>query len=270
MGNQWLFPDGTILPVVSGGSDEGLNLPTSIPLNQPDPEPEYSDFARGILDKIPETDRPIVGKYIKDWDGNVTKQFQKIHEEYKPYKELGPVEDLLAAREFIQRISDDPLGFYDDITSALRENGMLGKDDDGQPSGGLPEFEGLPEQFVTQFKSMEERLNQWEEKFGSFEQEKETERAIAQVDNLLKTLHNDHGDFDEEFVLSKLANGASPEDAIKSWNDLIQKVQQPKKAAPNLIPGAGAIPNGQVDLSKMNPQEKLKYLAQRIEQAANS
>lgn len=271
MGNQWLFPDGKVLPVVSGGSDEGdLDLPMGFPSlgnEEPSSEPQFSEFAQGILNQIPEEDRGVVSRYISTWDGNVTKQFQKIHEQYKPYKELGPVDDLRDAFEFIQLLNEDPLRFYNSVTAALREHGMLGNDDDYDQGNGYPEFDGLPDQFVKQFQTMEQRLAQFESQFGEFQQSLTQKEQIAQVDNLLKTLHNEHGDFDEEYILSKLANGYSPEDAINSWNKLVEKYQQPKKSAPNLIPGAGAVPSGQVDLSKMPHDEKLKYLANRIAQA---
>lgn len=265
MENQWLFPDGKVLPVVSGGSDD-LNLPTGIPSLETQPsEPEFSDFAQGVLKDIPETDRPYVEKYMKQWDSNVTKKFQSIHEEYKPYKELGPVEDIQSALQVIQLMNEDPIRFYETVTNALKEHGMLGNE--GQDDLNLPEFEGVPPQFVEMFNNMKTEFESFKNEYGGFKNELTQKEQIQQVDNLLKDMHNKHGEFDEDYVLLKLSQGYEPDDAIKSFQESISKYSSPRKPAPVLIPGAGSVPSGQVDFSKMSKTDRIAYAAQRIQEA---
>ena len=158
-GNKWKFPDGTILPVISGGDETNFEIPaldlgdipvkdspTEPPVGESEPPPpEFSEFAQGILNKIPEQDRNIVAKYIKDWDGNVTKKFQEIHENYKPYKEFGSVEDLKTAMEIISQMNNDPIGFINLMQEALKESGFdMGTEEEYEESGSaLPEYENV-------------------------------------------------------------------------------------------------------------------------------
>lgn len=266
MGNNWLFDDGTILPVISGGSDDSLNLPSSIPgLGETNSDPvgdDLSDFARGVLNEIPEEDRPIVQKYIKTWDGNVTKKFQDYSTKLKAYEPYGSPDELSERLQFIELMDSDPIAFYNFVGDAIKELGLMPTEDNNT---GLPEFEGVPEQFVQEFQSMKQMLEETREQLGSFTSSIEEERQVAQVDNLLKNMHNTFGDFDDEYVLVQIANGATPEAAIQKYNGLAEKFGSPsRKPAPKLITGAGNVPNGQVDLSKMTHKEKLEYAARRL------
>lgn len=268
-GNKWLFDDGTVLPVVSGGSDD-LDLPTGIPSLETDSQTELSDFAQGILKDIPEEDRPIVSKYLPVWDGNVTKKFQEYSNKLKPYEQFGSPDELEEVIQFIGLMNEDPLRFYQSVESTLREHGML-PNNDGPVGSNLPEFEGIPDEFVQRYSKLESELSELKGWRESTEAERQQQEQIKQVDNLLKEMHTKHGDFDEEYILAKLVNGADPDTAIKAWQKTIEKYGSPsRKPAPNIIGGAGNVPNGQVDLSKMGRQEKLKYAAERLQQALGS
>lgn len=260
-----MFPDGKTLPVVEGGSDDFV-IDTNLGV-EPAPQNEFSDFAQGILNGIPETDRPIVSKYIKDWDGNVTKKFQSIHEQYAPYKDLGPVEDVQEALNWIGMLNEDPIQFYNLIGQALKENNMF-PDDETDDYDTLPEFEGLPPQFVDRFSNLEQRMAKFMDSFEQFQSSTQEEKQIQQIDKLLSEMHTKHGEFDEDWVLMQISRGVSPDDAIKAFQEnIVQKYSSQKRPAPTLISGPGSVPSGQADFSKMTKEEKMAYAVQRLQAA---
>lgn len=264
MGNQWVWPDGKVLPVISGGSDDGLNLPTVIPGLDSDDD-ELSEFARGILNEIPEEDRSIVQKHIKTWDGNVTKKFQEYTGKLKPYEELGSLEDVQAALEVIQLMNEDPLEFYNQITAALNQHGIL-KEDAPMTDFNLPEYEGLPEPVVQKIQQLEEMLSGTSSRFDEFMASQEEAKVMQQVDSLLSTLHNKHGEFDEDWVLMQMSRGVAPDDAVKAFHsNVVQKYSSPRKPPAALLGGAGSVPSGQADFSKMTQQEKKAWAVQQLQ-----
>ena len=252
--------------VPEGSAFAGITVPQ---MDLPKKEVELSDFAKGVLNEIPEMDRPVVQKYINTWDGNVTKRFQSIHDEYKPYKELGDYEQVVHAMQVASLLNEDPIAFINIIKDALGEE-MSDPDPVGQNRSVLPEFEGLPEEFVTKFRSMEERLGAIDTDYQNTKQALTEKEQFAQLDGLMANMHTRHGDFDERYVLMEMASGLEPEDAIKAWQQTIDKYgSSPRKPPPNLVRNGGSIPASQVDLSKLSPTDRKRMLSQALD-AANS
>ncbi len=281
VGRKWLFSDGTVLPVISGGFD--IEVPNiggdpsggdpTVTNDQPpvgSESSEISEFAQGVLKNIPDQDRAIVQKYMKDWDGNVTKKFQEIHKEYEPYKAYGSVEDLASTQEIISMINDNPMEFYNRMTQALRDSGMLEDDNmsGNEEVSNLPEFEGVPKEFVEKFQQTQEQLNRVMEYIEGDSTAKEQKELLQRFDARVAELHTTHGDFDEDYFITKLSQGYSEEEAIKAWNDTLEKHGSPRKPAPINLPGNGGVPNrNQVVPSKMNKQDRISYGRQLLEQA---
>jgi len=256
----------------------GLNLPTTIP-NLPvggsEGEVELSDFAQGILSQIPEEDRPVVGKYYKDWDKNVTKRFQSIHEEYKPYKELGEPNDIKDALQWIGMLNEDPVTFVKNIQQAMKESGIMWDDDieEEEETSNLPEYEGLPQSVVDKIRALEETIGGLTESVNNFTMTSQEEKEQAALDNLLGSLHNEYGNFDDDWVTLQIARGMEPSEAAEAFfSEFIPKYsssQATRKPAPNLFSGAsGSVPN-QVDTSTMTKAEKMAMAVAAL-QAANN
>ncbi len=248
--------------------------PVSDNLNaQEEIEPEYSEFAQGILNEIPETDRAVVGKYIKTWDGNVTKKFQSYTDKLKGYEALGEIEYLENLNNWNEMLNNDPVQFMTLLKQAMDEEGIkmsdVSNDKGDRDFSPLPEFEGVPQQFVDRYQNLEKTVNDLNSKFGSFNEEKENERIQIQLDSMMKDLHTTHGKFNDDFVLVQLSRGVSAEDAIKAWNDEIKQYSSPQKAPPNVMHGSGGIPSGQADISKMSKEDKRKMMIEAFQVAGS-
>lgn len=232
-----------------------------------DPSTEGGDtdsLADGFLKDIPEADRAIVEKYVRDWDGNVTKKFQSIHEQYRPYKEIGADPDILrASYGLVMALQDNPKEILQQLQESLAE--FMNDETDDQPVGGqlsgLPEYEGLPPSVVEKMQALEKQTQELAQFKAQLEQQQREAQEMAQLDKVLKEMHTKHGDFDDDYVLVQLANGLPPDKAIEKYNQLVEKVSsRQKKPAPTLL-GNGSLPSGQVDASKKSGMSRKDLVA---------
>ena len=69
--------------------------------------------------------------------------------------------------------------------------------------------------------------------------------------------------------MAQMLNGVEPEEAVKAYQDFVNKVKTESRRppTPKTIGAGGAIPNQQVDPSKLNPQETRNLAAQMLKQA---
>lgn len=233
-----------------------------------------------FLSKIPDQDQAIVAKYIKDWDSGVTRRFQQIHEQYKPYKDLGPVEEVMSAMQINSALMADPIAFYNDLKNTideLRAEGYLDVEIEEELGIDLGTGENPQQQQFQQpqadprdakIAQLEEMLNGMNGKFEEFTQSQQQQQQMQELDNMMKALHNEHGNFDDEYFLVQLQNGYSPEQAIEKWNNLVAGVSsQPRRTPPPLLGGNGNIPSGQVDPSKLSAEDRIKFMVGQLNAA---
>lgn len=224
---------------------------------------DYSEFTRGVLSSIPETDRPVVAKYIKDWDGNVTRKFQEIHQTYRPYLEMGDIEDIQYAKYYTSMMQNDPVQFIKELTAAMREAGMSTDDlfqNDEQYEGHVPQ----PNQEHQIPKEWQNRMEQYEQMLGSvyqqqqsFQQQQMESRQMQQLDRLMDDMHKMHGDFDDDWFLLQLEKGATPDQAINAYKDRFGSPE--RKPAPRILNGNGAVRQDQVDPSRLSDTDRKAY-----------
>lgn len=235
-----------------------------------------------FLSKIPEQDRPIVGKYVKDWDGNVTRKFQELQGQLKPYKELGNLEEIQKARQFYnvwqtngEQVFGNLLkGFFqhygDDAYNRL--NAMLGIEA-AQMAEEQQEWEYETEEEDPrdiQLQNMQQELEEfraWREQQESYVEE---QQASAQLDDMLAGMHNVRADIPEKFILQGIAAGSNPEQIIAFYDELAANrgsQNTPRNTPPPVMGGQGGVPSGQVDVSKLDRKGRTALVAQFLEAA---
>ena len=270
------------LEEVTFGSDEAPPVEEVVP--------SESEIYHGFLNNIPEQDRQIVGRYAKDWDGAVTKQFQKIHEQYKPYKELGDIEALQQAQQFVSRFNEMPLEVFQVFKQGLIEHFgedfedqlMNGQDEDVEyedgeyeddDDGDYEEIE-LPDaviDFLEQIGATVDDINSWkEQQEAAAEEQYENE----QLDKLLKDVHNTLlqgyklDSDDDDWLLIQMSKGKEPKEAAEAWIKKFGSQQSGNpRIAPRIMSGQGGVPNDQVDLAKLKGQDRKNAVAAILEQA---
>lgn len=221
------------------------------------------DRVNPFLANIPDNDRQVVEKYVKDWDAGVTKKFQSIHEQYAPFKGADPGE-YQQAMQLFQLAQTDPVTLYNSLKQWVEANDMSDDNievmDDEDSSD---DYSGLPESAVKQIKALRSQILDMNGKLTDKLTKDENERQLAELDKTMNKLHDKHGDFDDEAVLLRMRRGLDPEAAVKDYNQWLETVissrTKPKPAFPTLGSNGGS-PLGQVDRSKLNDSKVRKNL----------
>lgn len=234
---------------------------------------EYSpsELANQFLEAVEENDRPIVSKYINQWDAGVTRRFQDLRNQLQPYEELGAEPDALEEAWYLyQTLEENPKAVYDAMLANPLIAQQLGlespqtqpqqKPDNGSQGQKPPseELQGqLPPEFQQQFEKNNRVLEALAEYVLQDEERKKQEQEDQQLDEYIGLLKQEFGDFDEDYVLVKMYNGMDAEGAVKEWQNKVQSLvnesQQRTKNAPPVLSSSGG--NGV-------PQEQPQSLAQ--------
>lgn len=237
-------------------------------MQQPEPE-QLNEFAQGILNQIPVEDRPIVQKYIRDWDKGVTQHLQKVAEQYEPYKELGDIEDIQYARYYASMMQNDPAQLIRELTAAMKEAGMSTdnlltqeENDDDQNSQGE-----VPKQYLQKVGELEKMLGTVYEQQQQFQQSQLEQQQLAQLDKLMSDMHSQHGDFDDDWFLLQLEKGKSPDQAIEAYKERFGSPT--RKPPPAILSGNGAVRQDQVDPSKLSEKDRKAYALQILQANLN-
>jgi len=231
------------------GNQNGNGQPTP-PVGQ---DPNAADaFVNEFLKNVAPEDLPHVEKYYKDWGAKVTQSSQAKSEELQRYLDLGVDFDSIVAAVNLMKIGDtDPLMLYNQIGEYLKEEGLL-KMPGEQEQEVDSMFDGASPELVKKFKDMEAKTTKFEQFQQTIEQERTNAAGQQELDKMMKELHTKHGEFDEMAVLARIMNGHKPDDAVKDYNDYLNKNYNPKpKATAPPVLGGGRTAVDQVDSSKI-------------------
>ena len=108
-----------------------------------------------------------------------------------------------------------------------------------------------------------EELREWR---SSFEQAQEDAVGQAQLDSVLQDMHNNYGQFDDNFILLQLSQHGNVEQAIQAWNQLLGQYgsPQPQRQAPRIMGGQGGVPSGQVNTEQLRGKDRREMVANML------
>lgn len=227
-------------------------------------------LATGFLSRIPEQDREIVGKYVSQWDAGVTRRFQELHGKYKPYEDLGELENLQRAKEIYDILEQEPERIYSalhelyadqqngQVDPQQQQNGLEGEEE-SPLQGALTELQGKFDQQTQVLEAVAQYiLNQQQ-----VTQESKEDQELTDYMGLLK---QEYGEFDDDYVLTKMYHGMSGEDAVGAWKELIQgqvnQSNQPMAGLPAILSNSGgsALPVGETQRLGSIPSKDVQAL----------
>lgn len=224
-----------------------------------------------FLNGVAEEDRPIVGKYINDWDKGVQQRFQQIHDEYAPFKGLDP-DDVQTALQLKNMLDNEPEFFYETIKNFLAEQGIEVNEQEEIPGSGLPpEYEGLPPALLERLGTVEQALSVFGQSLMDDRQSQQEAAEMAELDSVMDALHNEYGTFDDRWVLSRIAGGQDPESAVQEYAEWVNELVSShggRVSAPPIMGGSGQVPSGQVDVSKLSRGQTVDMVAKILQAAA--
>lgn len=228
------------------------------------------------LSEIPdEVQRKLMEPHAKRWDGMVTQRFQKIRDEYKPFKESGLTADTVSrAAQLYQMLETNPQQVFTGLAQALGYAHLLQQGQQqsqypqqAQPQGSsvppstLPsEFDELDPVVAQHIQTLNERYEQQSTMLNNIAQllvarEKSQQEAQqqAQLDFELQSLRQKHGNFDENYVLTQMYAGMTGEQAVQAYKAAIQQAvnaAQTQQPSPPFMGGGAAPPQETFDPRK--------------------
>ena len=210
-----------------------------------------------FLKNVNPADRPVLERYLKDWDANVTRRFQAIHDQYRPYKNLGDLDTIQSAMAVYQMLGNDPMQIHRLLETELAEELAQQRAAQGQqvpqqvvqPGAEQPHeiWGSMPPAAVEKLGQMEQLLTAMAQRLIDGDQKQKQADDDSKLEATLNSLREKYGDFDEEYVLSKMFRGSKPEEAVQAYKTFVQGIvsQNGGRPVPKVLTGAGSIPTGQ-------------------------
>lgn len=232
-------------------------------------EANPDDLASPFLAKIPEVDRNVVAKYINEWNRGVTQRFQSIHDQYRPFKGADP-DEYQNAIALTRLVNEQPEQVFQQLAEHLGYD--LEDDDDVQYQGSdnpWAEY-GVPDELAQEFQQMREINEALAAKVMSMDTATQDEADQQALDDLLDDLHEQYGEYNEDFVMTQILRGMNPEQAVQAWNQEIQNSINSRgssKPPPTILGGSGTVPQSGVDPRKMSGKDVRQYIADQLTHA---
>lgn len=247
------------------GSDEGTDFLLADEAVAKGGHPAWQE----ILDAIPEQYREAVMPTLEKWDKGVQNRFQSLHSKYEPLKafEQADPQQIEMGLNLLERINEDPRAVYDLMRTTY------GFDNEQ----GASENEGsMSEQFAEPDDKVLSQLSATEQRLAQLEQEREMERYQEQLDAYIAYLHEPEPgkvrDFDEDYVITLLANGVDGEEAVSRYQKIVETAA-PKNTpppAPRIMPSGGGVPSNAIDPKTLSDSQTKDLVAQMLQQATES
>lgn len=190
-----------------------------------------------ILNVVPDEFHEMLKPTLKKWDDGVQEKFQQIHQQYDPYKPLVenniPLDEVQQALYLAHQLNTNPaelvqqaidhfnLEQFKQAQSQQQQNLNDPDDPDGSEDFSLDDLEDDP-----RYKALLEKQREIESKITKREQEEQEQEAEQALEQYLGELREAHGEFDENYVVTLLANGVDGEAAVKQFQNTVSQAAQ--------------------------------------------
>jgi hypothetical protein len=252
------------------------------PAGNSGPNPAWKD----VLDLLPEQFHSLVTPHFQKWDQSAQDRITSVNErfkEYAPFAEHGIGQnDLTEGLRLSQAINQDPKAVYDALAAAYGYDSMaqMNAADPAAANAAVQDMTGQNAQQAQQaiedprVSKLEQGVNIMAQMLLDQQQAEVSQQADDELETELSALRAQHGDFDETYVLARMNNGATAEQAVAAFNELKNSLltNNPRPFAPSVIgssSGQGAgVPSGAVDVTKLNGNETRNLVADMLRHAA--
>lgn len=233
--------------------------------------PAWQEFYQAVPQEYHEAVTPLLQK----WDQGVNQRFTQVQQEYAPWNNViqsgNTPDDVTLALNVLQTMVNNPREIYDalnsqynfaDQTTGQGSNNNQGAGANTSQGQNEPDLQTAYDQRFQQVEQNFQRLAQ----FMLDKQQTDVEaQEDAQLDAELAGLRKKHGDFDEDYVLSKMYSGHSAEEAVQMYQQFLQRAHSAAQPRPLLLgQGGGAAPGLQKDPRKMTDNEAKSSALQMV------
>lgn len=253
-------------PEVQGQGTPEVPVTDTAPVD--DNTPPWAEY----LTPLPESVRPLVEPVFRDWDASVTKRFQSLHSEYEPYKpffdEYEP-SALQQALVIVQQMESDPQKFIQEVMEAYELQPEQGTTTNPQ----VQQEDIDDDPYNQRFAKLEEMLGVLAQTIVEERSTAQQQQEDAQLEQVLTDLKSKHGDFDDVYVLTLMAQGMDGEAAVGQFKSTIgsyaAKLNAPANNAP-VVAGqsGGGYPTTPVNPGDLNSADTKALVVQMLEAQA--
>jgi len=237
-----------------------------------------------ILSAVPAEFHDALTPKLREWDSGVTKRFQEIHSQYEPLKVFEPIADdvdadtLSSALGLFQAINTNPEEVYRALGAAYGFAGEQESSDDYEDE----DYGQLPPQVAQRLEEQQRAIEALSEYVQTNQMTVEQQQEQEMLDNYLGQLQDAYGEFDEDYVLTKMAAGVDGEVAVRQYIEIASPVgsgNSPKQTAPPVVTppqilgssgaGSGGIPSTSPDPTKLGRVETKSLVTEILRAAAS-
>lgn len=231
-----------------------------------------------ILDAVPAEYHNALLPTLQEWDANVSRRFQKIHDEVAPYKELEEYDPATVkeAVDVYTQLLENPAATWETIGKAFGLSPQVSSQSDS--SNDDEDFDGLelPDALRARLAKLDDHdrvLDLVTTELLARRQAEEEAREDAALEAYLADLEEQYGEYDVDYVVGLIGAGVSGEEAMERWQAIAGSATSTsttadpvRSALPKVMSSTGGVPaasgNAQ-DLSKLSNQDT-KALVENI------
>jgi hypothetical protein len=239
-----------------------------------------------LFDIMPSQLHPQIRPVLDKWEQGTQQRFQQHAEEikrYEPYQNLVennvPMDYIEQALAVAQLIDENPQGFMEQLQSIFGEQQQESQYDEQGSENQYEDGQGTFDQQqwdVSQDPKFQE-LQQHQDLLANYIAQQMTQEQEAQEDSELDTMLDDlreqYGDYDERYVVTMAASGIHPEEAVKSYHEMVNNIrQQPRADAglPRIVSPSNGMPSEQIDVANISDGDRKKLVQNILAQASQN
>lgn len=230
-----------------------------------------------ILDSVPEEYRPALLPTLEKWDKGVANRFQSLHSQYEPFKNIGlDADQLEAARNLMAALEEDPRSVYDLMAQTYGFSAEQGASDNGSETVAVEDDDPVAAR-IAALELQNQQLLAGQQQLTQAQQE---QQAADQLDAYMEYLHNEHGDFDDDYIIGLLANGVDGDEAISRYTAIVERATGASqdngtepvvlRTAPVVMSAGGGVPSNAIDPKTLDRSQTQDLVAQILAQSAGN
>jgi hypothetical protein len=239
-----------------------------------------------FLKSLKDDQRQMMEPLVKQWDAGVTRRFQELQTQIAPFRPLleagvDPA-DVQNALQIYTLLDQNPQYLYQLLKTELEgAEGQEGAGVQGQQELQGEEGYELPPQVQQRLDQLQAVVEALAQQTIQSRQDQSAQQEDAELEQYLDLLKQEKGDFDETYVLARMARGESGADAVDAWNSMLQgrlngagqgsgAPPVPGSNLPPILSGGGAPPVTTENIGTAKDKDVQSLVVNLLKQSAAS